>query len=83
MVRCADGSLYTGCTTDLGRRERQHNGEIRGGAKYTASRRPVITIAACQSPDRSQAQRLEAQLKRLARAGKLEWCEKHRWCPIA
>ena len=38
IVRCADGSLYTGWTTDLEKRIRAHNGEIKGGAKYTRGR---------------------------------------------
>jgi len=75
MVRCADGSLYTGVTTDLSRRVRQHNGEILGGAKYTATRRPV-TLAACQvCEDRSDALRKEYRLKQLRREAKLSWCE--------
>ena len=42
LARCADGSLYTGVTTDPARRERAHN---RGrGAAYTRSRRPVRLV---------------------------------------
>jgi putative endonuclease len=78
MVRCADGTIYTGCTTDLRRRVRQHNGELRGGAKYTASRRPVRLMGTCQADDRSSAQSIEIKLKRLTRAEKLSWCESHR-----
>ena len=36
IVKCADNTLYTGYATDIKRRMRQHNGEIKGGAKYTA-----------------------------------------------
>jgi putative endonuclease len=78
MVRCADGTIYTGCTTDLGRRVRQHNGELRGGAKYTAARRPVRLIGTCQADGRSSAQSIEMKLKRLTRSEKLRWCEAHR-----
>ena len=41
IVRCADGSLYTGWTKDLDKRLEAHNGQIPGGAKYTRTRRPV------------------------------------------
>jgi len=74
MVRCADGTLYTGVTTNLQRRIRQHNGTIKGGAKYTASRRPVVLAGACKAVDRSNAQKVEASLKRLIRSEKLAWC---------
>lgn len=78
MVRCADGSIYTGCTNDLVRRVRQHNGELCGGAKYTAPRRPVFLIGSCAVENRSVAQSVEMQLKQLPRADKLLWCETHR-----
>jgi len=77
MVRCADGSLYTGVTTSIERRIRQHNGDIRGGARYTASRRPVVLAGACKATDRSNAQKLEASLKRLMRSEKLAWCSQN------
>lgn len=77
ILSCADGTLYTGCTTDLQRRVRQHNGEIRGGAKYTRTRRPVRLFGATQVGSRSDAQVLEARLKRLARQQKLSWCLEH------
>ena len=38
LLRCGDGSLYAGITTDPARRLRQHRGELSGGAKYTAPR---------------------------------------------
>ena len=41
IVKCADGTYYTGKTWDLARRLRQHNGELHGGARYTKIRRPV------------------------------------------
>lgn len=77
IVRCQDGTLYTGCTTDPARRIRQHNGEISGGARYTRTRRPVILLAAVTAKDRSTAQKEEARIKRLSRAQKQSWCLQH------
>ncbi len=72
LLRCLDGSLYTGVTTDLCRRLREHGGEGGRGAKYTASRRPLGFAAAWTAPDRSAALRLEARLKRLTHREKEE-----------
>lgn len=71
LLRCADGTLYTGVARDLARRLRQHNGEIHGGANYTRGRRPVELIWSEVAPDRSQAQVREAAIKRLSRRDKL------------
>ncbi|WOJ92042.1 GIY-YIG nuclease family protein [Congregibacter variabilis] len=71
ILRCADGSLYTGVTRDLVRRLRQHNGELVGGAQYTRARRPVKAIWVEGCEDRSRAQVREAQIKRLSRSDKL------------
>jgi putative endonuclease len=69
MLECADGSYYTGWTTDLGRRLVAHNAG-RGG-RYTRARRPVKLIYWEECPDRRSAQRRELALKRLPRAKKL------------
>lgn len=71
MLRCADGSLYTGVTTDLQRRLEQHNGERAGGARYTRCRRPVELVWHETGHDRSSAHKREAAVKRLPRQGKL------------
>ena len=68
LLRCADGSLYAGSTTDVERRLREH-ASGHGGA-YTRSRRPVKLVYREAHPDRSQAQRREAELKRWPRAKK-------------
>lgn len=68
MLRCSDGSLYTGTTTDLARRLREH-GAGKGGA-YTRGRRPVRLVYCERRRDRAAAQRREAALKRLSRAAK-------------
>lgn len=77
LLQCADGTLYTGVTTDVKRRLRQHNGELKGGASYTRARRPV-TIVWCEScSNRSDAQRREAQIRRLSRREKLAMVDSH------
>ncbi len=69
MLECADGTYYTGVTTDLERRVAEHNGEASGakGAKYTKARRPVRLIYSEIVKDRSAAQIEEAALRRLTR----------------
>lgn len=70
IVRCSDGSLYTGVTTDLVKRVGTHNNGT--GAKYTRSRRPV-TLAYWESQmDHSHALKREAAVKKMSRQGKLE-----------
>jgi putative endonuclease len=69
MLRCRDGSLYTGWSTDLERRLARHRAG-RGG-RYTASRLPVELAFAAPMSDRSAARREEARIKTLDRAGKL------------
>jgi len=69
MLRCADGSLYTGWSTDVQRRlERHRSGKA---SRYTASRLPVALALALEMPDRRAAMREEARIKRLDRAAKL------------
>jgi putative endonuclease len=64
IVECADGTYYTGWSTDPTRRERQHN---RGtGARYTSTRRPVHLVFVEPQPDRATAMRREISLKRLS-----------------
>lgn len=70
MLRCADGSLYTGCTNDLTQRVDRHNAGR--GAAYTRSRLPVVLVFEEPAADRSAALKREAALKRLTRAQKLE-----------
>ena len=69
ILRCADGSLYTGWTDDLTRRLTAHNAGR--GAKYTRTRRPVQLAYAEILPDKPAALRREAAIKRLPRAKKL------------
>ena len=64
IIECADGTYYTGWSTDPSRRERQHN---RGrGARYTSTRRPVHLVYVEPQPDRAAAMRRELYLKKLS-----------------
>ena len=69
ILRCGDGTLYTGCTNDLPRRLRAH--QSGRGAKYTRSRLPVELVYQEAVPDRSAALQREAAIKRLDRRRKL------------
>lgn len=70
MVECADGSLYTGWTTDPERRVKEHNAGR--GALYTRWRRPVSLRYLEEAVDRSAAQRRENEIKKLTRQKKLD-----------
>ena len=68
VLECSDNSYYSGSSTDLNRRLKEHN---RGkGAKYTRSRLPVKIIYYEGYPDRSSAQKAEAAFKKLNRKQK-------------
>lgn len=76
ILRCGDGTLYTGAAKDLARRLAQHK---RGkGAKYTRSRLPVELVYQETLPDWSAALRREAAVKRLSRAEKLQLIQEGR-----
>ncbi len=69
LLRCGDGSLYTGWTVDLQRRLQRHQDGV--ASRYTASRLPVALALALPMPDASAARREEARIKQLDRAAKL------------
>jgi putative endonuclease len=69
MLRCRDGTLYTGIAVDLAKRLDAHRRGV--AAKYTRSRRPVTLTYEERQPDRSSALKREAALRSLGRAGKL------------
>jgi putative endonuclease len=75
ILKCKDGSLYTGITTDLERRVTEHN-ESSLGARYTASRRPVKLVYQKKFKNRSSALKAEAEMKKLKRAEKLKLIKK-------
>ena len=69
MVRCADGSLYTGIAKDVTRRCQQHNAGT--ASRYTRSRLPVVVVYQEGHASRSLALRREAAIKALTRRQKL------------
>jgi len=69
LLRCADGSLYTGIATDVARRLREH-ADARRGARYLRGRAPYQLVFACEVGDRSAASRIEHCIKRLGKAEK-------------
>ncbi len=69
IVECADGTLYTGWTTDPQRREKEHNAG-RGGY-YTRIRRPVKLVYIEEQSDRSSALKREYAIKKLTRTKKI------------
>jgi putative endonuclease len=73
ILRCADGSLYTGWTVDLEKRLKAHNSGH--GAKYTKSRRPVELVYYEAYEDRVEAMRREYAIKQLTREDKLKLIE--------
>ena len=75
VVECADGSYYTGITTDITRRLHEHN-HTKRGAKYTRARRPVGLIYCERYAARSEASKAEAAIKKLTRKQKelyIDW----------
>jgi len=68
VLRCADGTFYTGTTTDLDRRCRQHNAGT--ASRYTRSRRPTRLVYQDAQPDRGTALKREAAIKALSRKQK-------------
>ena len=68
ILRCGDGTLYTGITDDIPRRLAAHRAGK--GAKYTRGRGPLELVYTEQLPDKSAALRREIEIKRLRRAEK-------------
>ncbi len=68
IVECADGTFYTGWSTDPARREKTHNAGR--GARYTKMRRPVKLIYIEELPDKSSALKRERAIKKLPRKKK-------------
>ena len=75
ILKCADNTLYTGVTTDMERRLKEHN-QKKTGAKYTRARRPVSLVYQETYLTRSEATRREAELKKLSKLEKMKLCIK-------
>ena len=75
IVQCIDESLYTGITTDLKRRIKEHNTSVLG-AKYTRSRKPVRIVYVQKFKNRSLASKEESRIKKLSRMKKFELIKK-------
>ena len=76
LLRCTDGSLYTGITKDVKRRCQQHNAGT--ASRYTRSRRPVKLVYHEARPDQSSALKREAAIKAMTRRGKLAMIQKRK-----
>ena len=74
IVQCADGTLYTGWTTYVMRRLKEHN-EGKAGAKYTRAKRPVNLVYYEGYETKEEAMRREYAIKQLTRKEKLELIE--------
>lgn len=70
MIICADATYYIGITVNIEERIKAHNGELKGGAKYTRFKRPVRLVYQEKYDNRSQASTREYELKKLTREEK-------------
>lgn len=81
IVRCRDGTYYTGIAKNLSSRISEHN-SVRGGARYTRSRRPVLLVYMEPAASRSAAAKREYQIKRMPLAGKRALVDSMKSCLI-
>lgn len=72
LVRCRDGSLYAGITTDVARRFAEHQGNGGAGAKYLRGRVPLVLVFQKKLGSRSLALGVESKVKKLSKARKEE-----------
>ncbi len=76
VLKCSDGSFYTGITNDVARRVAEH--QTGHGARYTQAHLPVTLLAVWQYPDRGTATQAEAAFKKLRRSEKQAHIERRR-----
>ncbi len=72
ILKCSDSTLYTGITTDIERRLKEHNGTMAWGAKYTKIRQPVELLYHEEYSNRSEASKRESEIKKMTREKKLQ-----------
>ena len=70
LIRCRDGSLYTGITTDVDRRFAEHQENNGAGAKYLRGREPLVLVFQKKLESRSLALGVESKVKKLSKARK-------------
>lgn len=70
IVRCADGSLYTGIAGDVERRVAEHNSSDMLASRYTRARRPVVLVYQEKRKSRSAASKREYAIKQMKRKEK-------------
>lgn len=70
ILKCRDQTLYCGVAKNLEKRVKEHNGLLKGGAKYTRGRRPVTLVYSESFETLSEALKKEAFIKRLKRSKK-------------
>lgn len=78
IIENEKGHLYTGITTDIERRLKQHSGKIKGGAKFFHTGAPVQVLFKKKFADRSLASKFEAMVKKLKREDKVHLIETKR-----
>ena len=71
IIRCGDGSLYTGIATDVDRRFAEHESQGSKGAKYTRGKLPLEIVYRLEVGNRSEATKEEMRVKALSRKQKL------------
>ena len=71
MILCTDDLIYTGITTDIGRRWLEHSGHLKSGAKFFRGRKPKELLYVEIFEDRSGASKREYAIKKLSRDSKL------------
>lgn len=71
LLKCSDSTLYCGITKDLERRVKEHNGILKGGAKYTKGRRPAMLYYFEEADNLSLALKRESEIKKMKRRNKL------------